>query len=73
MSLIRAAHLSLDEEKLRAVASGEVRVLYASAKEALDDLFINLLNQEDSPFRIVPVVDFRAKERLLAVYMRVRA
>ena len=39
---IKAAPLSLDEEKLRAVASGEVQVLYASAEEALDDLFIDL-------------------------------
>lgn len=48
---LKAAHLSLDEEKLRAVASGEVRVLYASAEEVLDDVFINLLKKEDSPFR----------------------
>ena len=37
----------------------------SNAEEALDDLFINLLKKEDSPF--VPVADFRAKERLLAV------
>ena len=48
---LKAAHLSRDEEKLRAVASGEVRVLYASAEEVLDDVFINLLKKEDSPFR----------------------
>lgn len=48
---LKAAHLFLDEEKLRAVASGEVRVLYASAEEVLHDVFINLLKKEDSPFR----------------------
>ena len=57
---VKAAHLSLDEEKLRAVALGEVRVLYASAEEALDHLFIDLFlkKKENSPFCIVPVVDF---------------
>ena len=48
---LKAAHLSLDEQKLRAVASGEVRVLYASAEEVLDDLFTFWLKKEDSPFR----------------------
>ena len=47
---LKAAHLSLDEEKLRAVVSGEVRVLYASAEEVIDNLFVDLLKQEDSPF-----------------------
>lgn len=47
---LKAVQLSLDEEKLRAVASGEVHVLYASAEVVLDDLFIGLLKQ-DNPFR----------------------
>ena len=38
---LKTAHLCLDEEKLRAVASGEIKVLYASAEEVLDNVQIN--------------------------------
>ena len=47
---LKATQLSLDQQKLQAVASGEVRVLYTSAEEVLDDRFVDLLKQ-DRPFR----------------------
>ena len=55
---LKAAQLSLDQQKPQAVFSGEVRVLYAPAEEVLDDRFLDLLKQ-DRPFRqnLVLIVD----------------
>ena len=47
---LKAAQLSLDQQKLQAVASGEVRVFYASAEEVLDNRFLDVL-KKDSPLR----------------------
>lgn len=47
---LAAAQLSLIKEKLRAVASAEVQVLYMSTEEVLHELFTDLMKQ-DCPFR----------------------
>ena len=47
---LAAVQLSLNKEKLCAVASAEVQVLYMSTEEVLRELFIDLMKQ-DCPFR----------------------
>ena len=42
--------MSLNKEKLRAVASAELQVLYMSAEEVFHELFFDLMKQ-DCPFR----------------------
>ena len=48
---LKAVELSLQDDVLKNVSEGEVEVVYASAENVLNDKFLSILRDSNSPFR----------------------